>query len=217
MKKLITFLCILYVLIQGCTNETNDWLTDYQRVKCAYKNVEDTQRKDSSDFYNSEGYKMLEKKINLYTRPFTEKISHYKDEIIAANKVFKEQYRKVTDQHNIEYGHVSTPHYERKIAELENERSKKISQCEKEIEHLLQKVEADPKVKEARNKLKTLRFSFENQTKELSLKKDSLQEELNELNRLKKHLVAKLKDGALDSFNKKVEAVKLNPCNFNRR
>lgn len=220
----VTLIVALPVMLNSCGNKTEKWLNDYAKTKCAYQQEEQMIQDDS---INQIAPLVLEKEnllqeLNLLSAPFQNRIELINQEMTETFIKFGEEYRKKTDKHSAQYGHVSTPEYERAIESLQNKEDTKISLLKENIKKINDKLNSDSEIKDKSQQIELTEYKIDSSWNSISGKHqpiiDSLQQELNTLNRNYKNILNELSQEGKKSFEMTRDSIiRNNPCSYDRK
>ena len=224
LRSISVFLVVaLSVMLNSCGNKTENWLNDYAKTKCAYQQEEQMIQDDS---VSQIAPLVLEKEnllqeLNLLSVPFQNRIELMNQEIAEALIKFGEEYRKKTDKHSAQYGHISTPEYERTIENLQIKRDTKISLLKENIKKINEELNNDSEIQNKSQQVELLESKIDSSWNSIIGKHqpiiDSLQQELNTLNRNYKNILNELSQGEKKSFEMSRDSIRNNPCNHVRK
>lgn len=142
-------------------------------------------------------------------------------EIAEALIKFGEEYRKKTDKHSAQYGHISTPEYEKAIENLQIKRDTKISLLKENINQINEELSNDSEIKNKSQEIELLESKIDSSWNSIIDKHrpiiDSLQQELNTLNRNYKNILNELSQEEKKSFEMSRDSIRSNPCSYDRK
>ncbi len=224
LRSISVFLVVaLSVMLNSCRNKTENWLNDYAKTKCAYQQEEQMMQDDSVSQIASlvlEKQNLLQE-LNLLSAPFQNKIELMNQEIAKALTKFGEEYRKKTDKHSAQYGHISTPEYEKAIENLQIKRDTKISLLKENINQINEELSNDSEIKNKSQEIELLESKIDSSWNSIIDKHrpiiDSLQQELNTLNRNYKNILNELSQEEKKSFEMSRDSIRSNPCSYDRK
>ena len=163
----------------------------------------------------------LLKELNLLSAPFQNRIELLNQEIAEALIKFGEEYRKKTDKHSAQYGHISTPEYEKAIENLQIKRDTKISLLKENINQINEELSNDSEIKNKSQEIELLESKIDSSWNSIIDKHrpiiDSLQQELNTLNRNYKNILNELSQEEKKSFEMSRDSIRSNPCSYDRK
>jgi hypothetical protein len=132
------WLFIFPFIITSCHPDTGEWQKKYAKYKCDYRNL--VAERDSSEMRQIEILKVRKDSIqNLIGGKFKtqlEKIKFLRLELDKVEKNYLAKHRALQDEQSLKHGHVATPDYDKKLQQLEYNRTR-----EKEI--LIQKLKEE--------------------------------------------------------------------------
>ena len=224
LRSISVFLVVaLSVMLNSCRNKTENWLNDYAKTKCAYQQEEQMMQDDSVSQIASlvlEKQNLLQE-LNLLSAPFQNKIELMNQEIAKALTKFGEEYRKKTDKHSAQYGHISTPEYERAIENSQIKRDTKISLLKKKKKKINDELSSNSEIQSKSQEIELFESKIDSSWNSIIGKHqpiiDSLQQELNTLNRNYKNILNELSQGEKKSFEMSRDSTRNNPCNHVRK
>ncbi len=224
LRRISAFLVVaLSVMLNSCGNKTENWLNDYAKTKCAYHQEEQMMQDDS---ISQIAPLVLEKEnllqeLNLLSAPFQNRIELLNQEIAEALIKFGEEYRKKTDKHSAQYGHISTPEYEKAIENFTIKRDTKISLLKENINQINEELSNDSEIKNKSQEIELLESKIDSSWNSIIDKHrpiiDSLQQELNTLNRNYKNILNELSQEEKKSFEMRRDSIRSNPCSYDRK
>lgn len=210
-------------MLTSCENKTENWLHDYAKTKCAYQQEEQIMQDDSVNQITPLALEKenLLQKLTLSSEPYNKSVEKLNKEIRDEGKNYMKNYRKVTDKHNEKYGHVSTPEYEKVIENLQIKRDTKISSLQENIKKINDELSSDSEIQNKSQQIELLESKIDSSWISISGKHqpiiDSLQQELNTLNRNHKNILNELSQEEKKSFEMSRDSIRNNPCNHVRK
>lgn len=221
LRKISAFLIVaLTVVLNSCGNKTENWLNDYAKTKCAYQQEEQMMQDDSVSQITPfvlEKENLLQE-LNLLSVPFQNRIELMNQEIAEALIKFGEEYRKKTDKHSAQYGHISTPEYEKAIENLQIKRDTKISLLKEDIKQINEELSSDSEILNKSQQVELLGSKIDSLWHSISSNHqptiDSLQQVLNKLNGNYKNIMNELSQEEKKSFEMSRDSIRSNPCSY---
>lgn len=219
----VTLIVALSVMLNGCGNKTENWLNDYAKITCSYQQEQQMMDNDSVKQITPLALEKenLLQKLTLSSEPYNKRVEKLNKEIRDEGKNYMKNYRKVTDKHNEKYGHVSTPEYERVIENLQIKRDTKISLLKENIKKINEELNSDSEIQNKSQEIELLESKIDSSRNSIIGKHqpiiDSLQQELNTLNRNHKNILNELSQEEKKSFEMSRDSIRNNPCNHVRK
>lgn len=205
-------------MLTSCGNKTENWLNDYAKTKCAYQQEQQIMQGDSVRQISSlvlDKDKLLRELAQL-SEPYNKRIEKLNAEIRDERNNYMKNYRKVTDKHNEKYGHVSTPEYEKVIENLQIKRETKISSLQENINRINAELTSDSEFQNKSLQIELLESKIDSSWNSISGKHqpiiDSLQLELNTLNRDYKNILKELSQEEKSNFEMSRDNIRKKPC-----
>jgi hypothetical protein len=217
MKKIILIL-FTFLLVTSCIDNRESWLQEYQNTKCAWNTVDIKYKSDSIKQLENLSVNLisLKKEIHKISKPIENKIAILDSRIGKSTIKYLDESRKVSEAHEMIYGHNSTPEFEKKQDQITKKSDIEIAVLKNEITILKSKLNKD----ETYNKLVAKKNKINTQVAKIAaiLKEkhktifDSLQKELDNQNYDYNYILQKLNKTEKIEFSKAKERIKLNPC-----
>ena len=219
----VSLIVALSAVMTSCGNKTENWLNDYAKTKCAYQQEQQMIQDDSVKLITPLTLKKenLLQELTLLSAPFHDRIELNNQKIEEELGVFGDEYRKKTDKHSAKYGHVSTPEYEKAIENLQIKRDTKISLLKENINQINEELSNDSEIKNKSQEIELLESKIDSSWNSIIDKHrpiiDSLQQELNTLNRNYKNILNELSQEEKKSFEMSRDSIRSNPCSYDRK
>ena len=219
----VSLIVALSAVMTSCENKTENWLNDYAKTKCAYQQEQQMIQDDSVKLITPLTLKKenLLQELTLLSAPFHDRIELNNQKIEEELGVFGDEYRKKTDKHSAKYGHVSTPEYEKAIENLQIKRDTKISLLKENINQINEELSNDSEIKNKSQEIELLESKIDSSWNSIIDKHrpiiDSLQQELNTLNRNYKNILNELSQEEKKSFEMSRDSIRSNPCSYDRK
>lgn len=202
----------------SCSEPTKKWLRDYQQAKCKWSTTEQAFATDTLQATEKLYQQLAETKteIERVQAPFLVRISAIEKNIKTTRQKYFDKYKNMTDAHNQIYGHVSTPEYEKKVAENESQKNNAVAELNNKIIAIKKEMESIVEYKTLQQKFETLTSAIQ-KANAISKQKfkptfDSLQTVIDNSNYLFKNILQELKETQKQNFLNERDSIRANPC-----
>ena len=217
MNRLIPTIFIL-VLTTSCSDNREIWIQEYKNTKCKWVETEANFKKDS--IANSAKYivKLAEvkTKIKEIEQPIHSEIELLNHKIGEVNIKYLNENRKISDEQERINGHKSTPEYENKMAENDENNNREVLALENERALLQLKLNKSTTLQELFLKQNKIQQQIVSTTAFLKEKYkttfDSLKIKLDNQNSDFRMILEDLDNPEKERFKKKREIINSNPC-----
>lgn len=219
MNKILIF-AITIGLLNSCSDndEKQNWLKNYQEVKCLWVNTENDFGKDTLQETHKlyEQYELINKKMETIKMPFSSKITALTTKIEVVNQKYQDEYRRITDAHNLIHGHKSTPQFDKKIAQLTANQNTELSELQSQMAAIETELERNKTYKDLKEENQSLREEII-KTKvgvkaKYKLTFGDLQRKLDNQNKQFKKIAFTLNAPEKQEFIAKRDSIRANPC-----
>jgi hypothetical protein len=149
MKKTILILFAI-TLVVSCSDNRESWLQEYKKTKCSWAETKANFEKDS--IINSSNYivKLVEikTKIKEIEQPVHSEIEQLNYKIGQVNIKYLNKSRKISDEQERINGHNSTPEYENRMDQNDQDNNREVLTLENKKSLLQLKLDGDKKLQE---------------------------------------------------------------------
>lgn len=217
MNKSITIIFIL-VLTTSCKDNKDTWLQKYQNTKCNWVKNEAKFKADSIQNIEKLSIDLISIKIEIdkIKKPIQSEITRLNHRINEINIKYLNESRKISETHEQIYGHISTPKFEKKLKQNDNNNNRETLTLENKITALQSKLKDNETYQELiskQNKIIEKITEITNVIKEkYNAAFDGLQKELDNQNYEYKYILQKLDETERQKFSKAKDSIKQNPC-----
>jgi hypothetical protein len=219
MNKFIV-LTIIIGLLYSCSNndEKQDWLRNYQEVKCLWVKTENDFGKDTLQETHKlyEQYKLINNKMEVIQMPFSSKMKALITKIEVVNQKYQDEYRRITDAHDLIHGHKSTPEFEKRINNLTANQSEELASLQTQMTTIENELEKNKVYKDLKQESKSLTEEIlktkTNIKARYKLTFGDLQRKLDNQNKQFKKISFTLKAPEKQAFIASRDSIRTNPC-----
>lgn len=116
MRKSIWILVTL-LLATSCIDNRKSWLQEYKKTKCTWAKTDEKVILETIQNTRQLNLELItiNKKINQIIKPIESEIAFLNHRINEINIKYLNKSRKISDVHEQNYGHISTPEFEKKL------------------------------------------------------------------------------------------------------
>ena len=127
MRKSIWILVTL-LLATSCIDNRKSWLQEYKKTKCTWAKTDEKVRLESIQNTRQLNLELItiNQKINQIIKPIESEIAFLNHRINEINIKYLNDSRKISDVHEQNYGHISTPEFEKKLEQNDNNNNREI-------------------------------------------------------------------------------------------
>ncbi|MBF4518953.1 hypothetical protein IRZ71_21565 [Flavobacterium sp. ANB] len=207
-----------FFFICSCADNRDSWLQKYQNTKCAWAKVHIKFKNDSiqsitklNDELNSikEDIDKISKPVQYQTEVLKNKISNVRIKYLSES-------RKIYEEQEQVYGHISTPEFEKKQEQNNDNNNREVLILENKIAVLQSKLNNNTNYQELVLKQNSLKQRIAKTTNGVQEKYkvsfDHLQKELDDQNYNYKYILEKLNKTEKQNFENQRERIRANPC-----
>ncbi|MBI3258499.1 MAG: hypothetical protein HYZ54_03325 [Ignavibacteriae bacterium] len=212
----IMFVCCIVV---SCQDNKNNWLQSYQESKCLWHQTEIKFSKDTIEGTEKLHSQIIQvgTKIKEVERPYKERIVLIKKNIQTIKQKYHSEYRRISDAHSFIYGHISTPEYEKKVAQVTLKSENEVVSLQKEISTVNIELERNKNYRDLNRQSDQLKKEISERKSSVKKEKyqlifDSLQRVIDNQNLQFKSILLELKESEKQDFINQRENVRTNPC-----
>lgn len=212
------FLAFSVLIIASCTNGETQWSEQFAHASCSLQQLNTKYKTDSIDRIAPIITKKLQYQIELQKikAPYETRIQNLEQKISEAESNYMVNYRKVTDKQSEQYGHNTTPTYERKIQLLQNNLTLLQESYEVAIKNVKTEIILDRHCISLNKQIKDLetqKFSAQGILNDRYKPRfDSLNEQLFILNREYNDIVSRISPKDRKNFEFIKKSIERNPC-----
>ena len=116
MRKSIWIL-VTVLLTTSCIDNRKSWLQEYKKTKCTWAKTDEKVRLESIQNTRQLNLELItiNQKINQIIKPIESEIALLNHRINEINIKYLNKSRNISDVHEQNYGHISTPEFEKKM------------------------------------------------------------------------------------------------------
>ncbi|MCB9074234.1 MAG: hypothetical protein H6552_01670 [Chitinophagales bacterium] len=213
-----TLLILITLLLIACKSKQENWLQDYQKIKCKWFSLEEEVSKDTLKNTEKFSYQLtiINNEIETINKPIQNSISLLNEEKEKTIQKYQDEYRKITNAHSDIYGHISTPAYERKIEQNTKMSDIAVKIIDDKITTLQVTIEKNIAYQSGKAKQLKIQEEITAQNKIITEKYkpkfDELQYILDEQNEDFNYIKSELSDAEKQIFIRKRNAIRKSPC-----
>ncbi len=217
MNKFIWILVSL-LLATSCIDNRKSWLQEYKKTKCTWVRTEEKLRQESIQSSIQLNLKLttINSKINQIIKPIQSEIALLNHKINEINIKYLNKSRKISEVHEQIYGHISTPEFEKKLEQNDNNNNREIIPLTNKIVILQSKLNLNERylyLITEQNKIKAKIIVITTAVKDkYQVTFDSLQKELDSQNYDYNYILQKLDKIERQKFSNEKEIIKQKPC-----
>lgn len=202
----------------SCKDDREPWLKEYQNAKCTWTKKEAEFKADSikSIVRVSVDLISIKKEVDEISKPIQSEIALLNHKINQINIKYLNESRKISETHEQIYGHISTPEFEKKLKQNDENNSREVLTLENKIAVLQSKLKDNETYQELiskQNKIKEQIAKTTNTIKEkYTVTFDSLKHKLDDQNSDFRMILQDLNDTEKQSFKNQREKIRVTPC-----
>lgn len=209
---------LAFLLATSCIDNRATWLQEYQNTKCIWAKVEEKlelERIQSTRKLNIELI-VLNREVDEIAKPIQSKIALLNHKINGINIKYLNESRKICEAHEQIHGHISTPEFEKKLKQNDENNNREVLILESKITVLQSKLNdnkayLDFVLKQNKTEEQIVKITTILKEK-YTVTFDSLQKELDNQNYNYKYILQKLSNTEKESFKSQREKIKTHPC-----
>jgi hypothetical protein len=217
MKKTI-LISLTFLSLLSCKDNREPWLLEYQSTECTLFKLEEKISIDSlktSQKFSVE-LSAIKNEIAKIEKPIESEIIQLNHKIGEINIKYLNESRKISEKHEQVYGHISTPEFEKKLQQNDENNNREVLTIEDKITILQSKLNGNKTYKVLilkQNKIKTKIIEATNAVREkYATTFDSLKHKLDNQNSDFRMILQDLDNPEKLSFKIQREKIRANPC-----
>lgn len=209
---------IVFVLTTSCKDNREPWLQEYLNTKCTWAKKEAEFKADSiqSVMRVSVDLISIKKEIEEISNPIQSEIALLNHNINKINIKYLNESSKISEAHEQIYGHISTPEFEKKLKQNDENNSREVLTLENKIAVLQSKLKDNKTYQELISKQNKIKEQITKTTtivkEKYTVTFDSLKHKLDNQNSDFRMILQDLNDTEKQSFKIQREKIRVTPC-----
>lgn len=122
------WILVTLLLATSCIDNRKSWLQEYKKTKCTWAKTDKKIRLETIQNTRQLNLELItiNQKINQIIKPIESEIALLNHRINEINIKYLSRSRKISDVHEQNYGHISTPEFEKKLEQNDNNNNREI-------------------------------------------------------------------------------------------
>lgn len=209
---------IIFVLTTSCKDNREPWLKEYQNTKCSWAKKEAEFKADSIQSIKKWNVDLIsiKKEIEEMSKPIQSEIALLNHKINEINIKYLNESSKISEAHEQIYGHISTPEFEKKLKQNDENNNREVLTLENKIMVLQSKLKDNKTYQELISKQNQIKERIAKTTtivkEKYTVTFDSLKHKLDNQNSDFGMILQDLNDTEKQSFKNQRGKIRVTPC-----